>query len=351
MWFGLGDSEPGARCYTLDDLVVAFTGIWVAVFRGRRRVSSIVFGDGRMKEFALPVRAPFDLALTVGVLRRLPGSALYTLTNDEFRFLAPLTAKHRLLGVRIVSSGEEVDSLRVRALDGDLGESEVAQARAMITWMLDVERDLSPLRQLTANEPEASSLVERLTGMKPPRFLSLWEAFCQIVPFQLVSLSSAIATLNRFVLALGPHQMYEGREYLGIPSPAVVLAEGPAVLRSCGLSEAKARTLLVLAERTLAGELATDAFAALSDTAAIAQLTAIPGIGPWSAQVALLRGLGRLSVFPTGDSGATRGLSELLAERRDPSAAAKELLDRMGEWRGYLYFILLGRRLLSSDSH
>ncbi len=314
-------------------------------------MSANVSGDGRVEEFALPVRAPFDLALTVGVLRRLPGSALYTITNDEFRFLAPLTAKPRLLGVRMAAAGEEVSSLAVRALDGDLGESEVAQAHAMVAGLLDVNRDLSPLRQLTANEPEARALVERLAGMKPPRFLSLWEAFCQIVPFQLVSLNSAIATLNRFVQALGPHQTYEDREYRGIPSPAVVLTAGPAVLRSCGLSEAKARTLLALAERTLAGNLAIDAFAALSDAEAIARLTAIPGIGPWSAQVALLRGLGRLSVFPAGDSGATRGLSELLAGRSDPSTAAQELLDRMGDWRGYLYFMLLGRRLLASESH
>ena len=314
-------------------------------------MSANASGDRCVEGFTLSARAPFDLALTVGVLRRLPGSALYTLTNDEFRFLAPLTTAPRLLSVRVAAPSANGASLAVRALDGALGASEEAQARAMVAWMLDVERDLSPLCQLMANEPEVSSLVERLAGMKPPRFLSLWEAFCQIVPFQLVSLSSAIATLNRFVIALGPHQFYEGREYQGIPTPTAVLAAGPDVLRSCGLSEAKARTLLVLAERALAGDLSTAAFAAMTDAEAIARLTAIPGIGPWSAQVALLRGLGRLSVFPAGDSGATRGLSELLSERSDPSAAAKEVLERMGDWRGYLYFMLLGRRLLATQSH
>lgn len=307
--------------------------------------------DAYVKEIALAVRVPFDLALTVGVLRRLPGSVLYPLFEDEFRFLAPLSTGHRLLSVRVAPLGVDDAELRMRTLDGEMSVLEAKQACEIVARILDVERDLSPVRRLTENEPEVGPLALRLAGMKPPRFLSLWEAFCQIVPFQLVSLSAATATLNRFVMALGPHQTYEGCEYWGLPSPADVLGAGTSALRNCGLSESKAKTLLGLAERSLAGSLDTQAFAMMSDVDAIARLMEIPGIGPWSAQVALLRGLGRLSVFPAGDSGATRGLGELLAGRGDPAAAAKELLDRMGDWRGYLYFMLLGNRLLAAKSN
>lgn len=220
----------------------------------------------------------------------------------------------------------------------------------MLARMLDVERDLAPLWALVADQPELASLAPRLAGMKPPRFVSLWEAFCQIVPFQLVSLSAAIATLNRFVEALGSKMAYEERDYRGLPSPAAVLAAEYTTLRACGLSEAKARTLRELAERAQAGALEAADYESLTDAEAIARLTRIPGIGPWSAQVALLRGMGRLTVFPAGDSGATRGLREVFAERENPDAAAKELLARMGDWRGYLYFLLLGRRLLASGA-
>lgn len=292
----------------------------------------------------LAVRAPFDLRLTVSALRRLPSSTLYSLVGEEFRFVAPLTGGPRLLAV---TSAEGV-GLRLRALDGALGAAEQAEARRMLARMLDVERDLAPLWALVADQPELAALAPQLAGMKPPRFVSLWETFCQIVPFQLVSLSAAIATLNRFVEALGPTVAYEGRDYRGLPSPTTVLAAEYATLRACGLSEAKARTLRELAARAQTGALEAADFAGLTDAEAIARLTQIPGIGPWSAQVALLRGLGRLTVFPAGDSGATRGLREVFAERDDPDAAAKELLARMGDWRGYLYFLLLGRRLLAS---
>lgn len=299
--------------------------------------------------FEISVSAPFDLRLTVSALRRLPTSALYPLVSDEFRFVAPLASEPRLLAVRSIAVGGTVGALQCGALDGELGAVEVEEARRLIAWMLNAQFDLAPLLALVASEPELARLAARLAGMKPPRFPSLWEAFCQIVPFQLVSLSAAIATLNRFVWALGPIREYQGITYWGVPSPERVLAAETDELRACGLSMAKIQTLRGLAERALAGELDGATLAGFTDAEAVARLTRLPGIGPWSAQVALLRGLGRLSVFPAGDSGATRGLRELFSDREDASAASAALLQRLGDWRGYLYFILLGRRLLAQQ--
>ena len=153
----------------------------------------------------IPVRAPFDLRLTVSALRRLPHAALYPLVGEEWRFVAALPSGHRLLAVRAISDGDdEVAALECAALDGALGGEDAAAAAALVARMLDVERDLTPLHTLVADDPTLAPLAQRLAGMKPPRFASLWEAFCQIVPFQQVSLSAAIATLNRFVMALGP---------------------------------------------------------------------------------------------------------------------------------------------------
>lgn len=305
--------------------------------------------DAHSVTFFAPVRAPFDLRLTVGALRRLPSSTLYPLVDDELRVFAPLSSGYHLLSVR-AAPPDGPTGLLYAALDGALSDEDVAEAERMITHLLGTQRDLAPLLALVADDPDVGPLAQRLAGLKPPRFLSLWEAFCQIVPFQLVSLSAAVATLNRFVAALGPRHEYEGRVYWGMPTPASVISAETSALRACGLSEAKSQTLRGLAERALAGDLDGSTLEDLSDAAAIAALTRIPGIGPWSAQVALLRGLGRLSVFPAGDSGAARGLRELFAQREHPDAAAHALLDRMGEWRGYLYFLLLGRRLLASES-
>ena len=306
--------------------------------------------DASHTRFSVPVRAPLDLRLTVSALRRLPTSALYPLDGDAFRFVAPLSSGPHLLSVGMAGAEGAAAALRCDALGGALSADDVVEAQHLIARLLGAQRDLTPLLTLVMDDPDLAPLAQRLRGMKPPRFLSLWEAFCQIVPFQLVSLSAAVATLNRFVVALGPRCEYGGRAYWGVPTPASVLACELSELRACGLSGAKAQTLRGLAERALAGELDAEAYDGTPDAAVLTALTKIPGIGPWSAQVAMLRGLGRLTVFPAGDSGAARGLRELFGRRTDPEAAAIATLNRLGDWRGYLYFMLLGRRLLASES-
>ena len=302
----------------------------------------------------IPVLPPFDLRLTVGALRRLPSAALYPMIDGELRLVADLPAGPRLLGVRVtrvaVEGGDE-GALAVRALDGPLSAEQISAAAAMLARMLGVRLDLAPLRARLAGEPALVDLARQLAGLKPPQFATLWQTFLQVVPFQQVSLSAAVTMLNRLVVALGPEIECEGRSYWGAPSPERLLAAETNVLRATGLSAAKIRTLRGLAERALAGELEFERFAELTDGAAIVRLTDLPGIGPWSAQVALLRGLGRLTVFPSGDAGASRGLRELLADAAQPEDEAPALLERLAEWRGYLYFLLLGKRLLALDAN
>ncbi len=306
-------------------------------------------GSAHDAPIQIPVRAPFDLRLTVSALRRLPHAALYPLVDGEWRFVAPLPSGPRLLAVRSLDARDPAASLRCVALVGALSDEDGRAAATLIGWMLDTQRDLAPLAALVGDEEPLATLARRLAGMKPPRFASLWEAFCQIVPFQQVSLSAAVATLNRFVVALGSSLEFEGSGYWGVPSPQRIASVPEEEMRACGLSAAKARTLHGLAERALAGELEASAYATLTDEEAIASLTRLPGIGRWSAQVALLRGLGRLSVFPAGDSGAARGLREVFAESAQPEATALATLERLRDWRGYLYFLLLGRRFLEDE--
>jgi DNA-3-methyladenine glycosylase II len=90
--------------------------------------------------------------------------------------------------------------------------------------------------------------------------------------------------------------------------------------------------------------LTADAIAAMSTKAALNVLVQLPGIGVWSASVVLLRGFGRLDVFPPGDVGAVRALTRLL--RLDTPAGLDGVIEHFGDSRGYLYFLGLTASLL-----
>jgi len=82
---------------------------------------------------------------------------------------------------------------------------------------------------------------------------------------------------------------------------ASILALDDTAFRTAGLSRAKERTLLAIASAVITGTLDFDRIAAADSRAAIAELTAVPGIGPWTAECYLLFCLGREDIFPAGD--------------------------------------------------
>ena len=124
------------------------------------------------------------------------------------------------------------------------------------------------------------------------------------------------------------------------PEPSDVLGLSRSALQTLGFSQRKAETILELADAAAAGELELESFEHLDDAAVVEALVRRRGIGPWSADYVLLRGLGRLHVFPRGDSGALAGLRKFLIGTKladDPDAA----LRRWAPDAGLVYFHLL----------
>lgn len=117
------------------------------------------------------------------------------------------------------------------------------------------------------------------------------------------------------------------------PTPAELLAVDPEAVRACGLSRPKVSYLRDLAEHVEDGELQLDRLAELPDEEVVAQLTAIKGLGQWSADMFLMFHLGRPDVLPVGDLGIRRAV-ELAYGLKDLPDAAK--LERIAEpWRPY----------------
>ena len=118
------------------------------------------------------------------------------------------------------------------------------------------------------------------------------------------------------------------------PTPEEVLADDPDELRTAaGLSHAKVRYLRSLAEHILDGSLQLDRLSALPDDEVMAALTAVSGIGPWSAQMFLMFHVRRPDVLPSGDLGIRRAVMIRYGLPAMPKPAE---VDAIGErWRPY----------------
>ncbi|MGH9078958.1 MAG: DNA-3-methyladenine glycosylase family protein [Acidimicrobiales bacterium] len=134
----------------------------------------------------------------------------------------------------------------------------------------------------------------RPTVPAPDRFAALAEA----IVYQQLAGKAAASIHGRFVAAVG-----------GTVTPEAVLAADPGALAGCGLSAAKAGSILDLAERVAGGDITLDRIGRLSDEQVVDHLTRVRGIGPWTAQMFLLITLGRPDVWPTGDFGVRAGFA------------------------------------------
>lgn len=176
--------------------------------------------------------------------------------------------------------------------------------------------------ELTRADPRLEEIVERCGAPEPwhrePGFATL----VRIILEQAVSLASGKAVYERVEAEAG-----------GV-TPAGVLAMGEQALRTAGLSRQKASFCLGLAEAVETGALDLDGLAQAPDDEALAALTALRGIGPWTAEIYLMAALGRPDVWPAGDLALAVAAQEIydLDERPKPRAL-RELAEPWRPWR------------------
>jgi DNA-3-methyladenine glycosylase II len=155
----------------------------------------------------------------------------------------------------------------------------------------------------------------------PP--MDLYGALLFQVTGQQLSVPATRRTLARIEDLFGGH----------LPSPTELLGVDPAKLREAGLSWRKINTLRDLAERLSDGRLNADVLAALPDDELMAELTAIPGIGPWTVQGALLIALQREDVVLPGDLALRKAIQA--AYQLDHRPTEQEVLAIAERWRPY----------------
>jgi DNA-3-methyladenine glycosylase II len=189
------------------------------------------------------------------------------------------------------------------------------------------------LQQARSYLHHADPVLARLIDDRPDFDPRAWMA--QLPPmdlygallFQVVGQQLSVAATRRILARI--QALFGGH----LPSPAELLAEDPGKLREAGLSWRKISTLRDLAGRLEDGRLNPDVLSSLPDNELMAQLTAIPGIGPWTVQGALIIALQREDVVLPGDLALRKAVQ--LAYQLDHVPSQQEVLAIAEKWRPY----------------
>lgn len=294
-------------------------------------------------ELRLEPLPPFRLDLTVWALRRRPSNAVDRWDGKTYRRVIRLGGKAVELAV-VQTGPADAPELRVDLADrGDHAKD----AAAVLERLLGLRADLGGFYALAASNPRLSALAARFRGVKPPRFATVFESLVNGIACQQLSLNVGILLLNRLAEHFGPKS---GGAH-GFPSPASLARQDPGRLRTLGFSRRKAEALLTLAKAVAEKRLDLEGMAALDDAEATSQLLALKGVGRWTAEYALLRGLGRTHLFPGDDVGARNNLARWLGLSTPLDYGGVQRV--VAEWQPYggmVYFHLLLQSLAEKGS-
>jgi len=189
------------------------------------------------------------------------------------------------------------------------------------------EKDFERARRaLMRRDPRLGALIKRVGRCKlaDARTREPFASLVRAILSQQLS-GKAAETIHGRVLVLvgGPESM----------TPARLLAVDPTALRAAGVSRPKISYLRDLASRVEDGRLDLVALETQSDDAVIAAITAVKGMGRWSAEMFLMFRLNRPDIFPVGDLGIVKGVQKLTGMKRRP--AARTMMRLAEAWRPY----------------
>lgn len=289
------------------------------------------------------VEAPFDFELSLRFVCQPPRAAAHLgfipyldyRQGRQYRRLLALPSRPILA---LIANQGTVDRprLEVKTIPGDLSAAERDEVRKRVAHIVSASTGLAAYYRLAARDPVLRNLAERFHGLKVIRAPSLYECLVSTVLEQQLNFHFASTVKRRLLENFGVMVEHEGRVYRGFP-PAERLARlVPTDLRPLQISERKATYLLGIARAVAAGGMMDHEWSALPAEVALERLQLLRGVGRWTAEYVLLRGMGSTDALPADDVGLQKSVGALYDLRGPATALAiRRRWRHLAPWRGY----------------
>ena len=294
---------------------------------------------GVLKIVSISVVGPYDLNLSLRV-----GSCFSPDPPKDlhvFRSAVRINGSPTVLEMR--QTRREPPLLEVRTTSAD----PPSEVKRIARWMIFAELDLAPFYRLAASHSVLGPITRELDGLKPLRPASLFEMLVIAVTEQQISLAAAYRIRTRVTERFGDHV----NRLLAFPTPGRLSESSVADLMNCGLSRRKAEYVKGLASKVASGQLDLERLETMPDADVRALLLQERGLGPWSADYILVRGLSRPDRVPENDLGIRSVIGRYLGrgQRLTPQGTMKKL-SPFKPYRGLAAFYMLAYERLSGRS-
>ncbi|HWI69467.1 MAG TPA: HVA1 family protein [Nitrospiraceae bacterium] len=291
--------------------------------------------------FVLEPVSPFRLDLTVWALRRRPDNIVDRWDGRTYGRVVPLATG--FAEVAVTQRGlPEAPRLLVTVGAAAFCPEVQRCVTTTLERLLGLHTDITAFYSLASRDAALGPLAQRFRGMKPPRFATIFESVITAMASQQVTKALSVLLLNRLAVRYG-QTIHVGKSVAhAFPRAEDLATANPTDLRQLGFSLQKGRAMIELARAIALNGLDLEELVELPDEQAIECLCGLRGVGRWSAEYVLLRGLGRTHVFPGDDVGARKNLQRWLNLVKPLDyAGVHRTVERWRPYGGLVYFHLL----------
>jgi DNA-3-methyladenine glycosylase II len=284
---------------------------------------------------------PYDFSLS---------AAIFSTGDPDIRIFREGVYRHALdihghpVLVEVRDRGTVDDPALEVTLRPDPGDTtrELSDARELVASMFNISDDLTTFYRAIANDPVLARIAGSLRGLKSPTTPTVFEALTDSIIEQQISLAVARLLRARLIKKTGNRLELDEGVYYCYPEPEHLASTPDAVFRECGLTTRKGEYIREISRSIVAGDLDLDRFRWYRDTDEIIRdMMKIRGIGKWTAELTIIRGIHRLDAFPADDAGLQRIIVRFYRGGTGISnSEARRIAEGWGEWKGLAAFYL-----------
>jgi DNA-3-methyladenine glycosylase II len=273
---------------------------------------------------------------------------------EENRFWQIIRVNGKLIFAAVESVGT-VDKPKLSAelkSDKALTRDDEKKAEEAISVLFNLNFDLAPFYEQIRDDKIMPCLTQKLCGLKNPTTQTAFEALIDSIVEQQISLKVANSIETKLTKKFGDTLDVESEVYYAYPTPQKLASLGIEELRQCGLSQRKAEYIKGIAELVADGKLDLEKLKNYdSADEIISVLDRVRGVGVWTAELTMLRGMQKLEALPADDLGLRRVISRYYCGGQViASAQARQIAENWGRWKGLAAYYLIVAEMKSIEA-
>ena len=292
-------------------------------------------------------KSPFNFELSVKIFSN--GDPQIQRYEKGFYWqLIWLNNKLVLITVRSLGSVDKPElSVSIKP-DNELNKKDNVLARKILTSIFNLDFDLKYFYEDMHEDSIMSKLTLKLRGLNNPTTPTFFEAIVSSMIEQQISLKAARSIETKMIKEFGNILQLDGETYYSFPTPETLSNLEKEDLREYGLSFRKAEYVIDLSKCIEENKLDLNELKTKSTSEIISELLKIRGIGVWTAELAVIRGLHRVVALPADDIGLRRVVSHYYNNYEPISAdELRRIAKGWGRWSGLAAFYLVVADIMS----